>query len=114
MEHGSNVDKSLRREQFPLVLAWALKHWKCQGMTLRRSRVRIGRRGAATAGVPFTTITRVKHPRHLIFDSDLPDFDALQNVQYTEAFRARRRYELQLAVGASATLRRYGFCEADR
>ena len=62
VEHGSNVDKSLRREQFPLVLAWALTHWKCQGMTLRRSRVRIGRRGAATAGVPFTTITRVKHP----------------------------------------------------
>ena len=40
-------DGDITREQFPLTLAWALTHWKDQGVTLRR--VRICMRSAAVA-----------------------------------------------------------------
>ena len=29
----------ITREQFPLTLAWALTHWRSQGMTLRRIKI---------------------------------------------------------------------------
>ena len=109
----SHVERGVKRVQFPLVLAWAMSHWKAQGMTLRRARVRLGKRGSTTAGVPFVDITRVKHYRHLLFEEDFPSFEVLDNMQFTQGFRARRRYELQLAVRASETLRRYGFCDDD-
>ncbi len=32
-------DEDVIRKQFPLTLAWALTHWKAQGMTLARARV---------------------------------------------------------------------------
>ena len=32
----------------------------------------------------------------------------------TPAFRARKRYELRCEARASRTLRRYGYCEADK
>ena len=36
---SSTVEDHLTRENFPLTLAWALTHWKAQGMTLERVRV---------------------------------------------------------------------------
>ena len=106
-------DRSIIRQQFPLTLAWAVTHWKAQGMTLKRARIRIGRNVAGQPGVAFVAITRVGHPWHLMFDTDLPDFDTFDQAKYKEEFRSRERYELRLKAKASATLRRYGFCAAD-
>ena len=49
------------RENYPLTLAWALTHWKAQGMTLGKVRVRLGERGALSVGVGYVVMTRVKH-----------------------------------------------------
>ena len=110
---ASAHDKSIIRQQFPLTLAWAVTHWKAQGMTLKRARIRIGRNVAGQPGVAFVAITRVGHPWHLMFDTDLPGFDTFEQAKYKEEFRSRERYELRLKAKASDTLRRYGFCTAD-
>ena len=101
------------RQQFPLVLAWALTHWKAQGMTLRRVRIRLGERTVGMPGIAFTAITRVKHPWHLLFEVDLPSFEKFQEVQWKKIFRERRRFDWRLEAKASHTLRRYGYCSAD-
>ena len=109
----SASEASVYREQFPLVLAWALTHWKSQGMTLRRVRVRLSNRTAALPGVGFVSITRVRHPTHLVFEEDLPEWSVFQEAQFSANFRARRRFELRMRACFSRTLRKYGFCSAD-
>ena len=74
-------DSKVSRHQFPLVLAWALTHWKAQGMTLRRARIRMSNRTASQPGIGFVAITRVKHPSHLVFDTDLPPWEHFQEAQ---------------------------------
>ena len=41
---GSETDDKVYRNQFPLVLAWCLTHWKAQGMNLRRVKISLGER----------------------------------------------------------------------
>ena len=72
---AAESDDKVSRHQFPLVLAWALTHWKAQGMTLRRARVRMGTRTATQPGIGFVAVTRVRHPTHLVFDLDLPAWE---------------------------------------
>jgi len=110
---GAASDDSVTRRQFPLTLAWALTHWKAQGMTLSRVRVRLSNTTASQPGIGFVAVSRVKHVRHLIFEEDLPAWDVFQEAQYKPNFRSRRRFELRLLAQASTTLRKYGFCEAD-
>ena len=110
---AKTTDEKVQREQFPLVLAWAITHWKAQGMTLRRARVQLGSKTAGTAGVGFVAATRVRHLTHMVFEDDLPDWEVFQAVQNTPAFRRRRRFELRLLAKASETIRKYGFCEAE-
>ena len=107
------TDDEISRQQFPLILAWALTHWKAQGMTLRRCRVRLGERTASSPGIGFVSVTRVKHPSHLVFDKDLPEYEKFQEAQWKRNFRERRRFEWRLEAKASRTLRKYGYCEAD-
>ncbi len=109
----SASEASVYREQFPLTLAWALTHWKAQGMTLRRVRVKLGSKIASTPGVAFVAMTRVRHPSHMVFEDDLPEWGTFQMAQFTPGFRSRRRFELRMRARFSETLRRYGFCEAD-
>ena len=103
----------MAREQFPLVLAWAITHWKAQGMTLPRARVILGARTAGSHGVAFVAVTRVGHRGRLVFEHDLPDWEVFQGVRETPTFRRRVRYELRLQAKASHTIRKYGFCEAE-
>ena len=110
-------DENVSRTQFPLTLAWALTHWKAQGMSLAKARVNLSRRTAGVAGVGFVAITRVKHPRGLMFEEDLPDYDAFMEAREKPVFRSRVRYEMLMRVKASETLRKYAtrgvVCAAD-
>ena len=110
---ASEHDSEITRDQFPLTLAWALTHWKAQGMTLRRVRVCLRERTAGAPGVGYVAITRVKHPEHLLFEYDLPEWEVFQQARSKPAFRQRRRMELRLAARFSRTIRKYGFCTAD-
>ena len=110
---ASQSDGTITREQFPLTLAWALTHWKAQGMTLRRVRICMRSAAAAIAGVGYVAITRVKHIEHLLFEEDLPPWEAFQEARRKPGFRQRRRMELRLLARFSRTLRQYGFCEED-
>ena len=109
----SASEEHVTRLQFPLTLAWALTHWKAQGMTLSRVRIALGR-AAAIAGVGYVAVTRVKHYRHLIFEgTGLPAFEQFQQARETEAFRSRRRFDLRNQARFSWTLRRWRCCEGD-
>jgi len=101
------------RKHFPLSLAYALTHWKAQGMNLKYVRVALGTRIAAVAGVAFTAMTRVGHFRRLLIEGDLPAWEVFQRACQSVTFRNRRRFELKLEARASMTLRKHGFCEED-
>ena len=110
---ASGAGDGVVRHQFPLTLAWALTHQKAQGMTLRRARILLSKRSAGQVGLGYVAVTRVKHPRHLMFMEPLPEHAAFQEAKWKEEFRARQRYRLRMAAKASRTLRKYGFCAAD-
>ena len=113
VEAECSTDKDVRRQQFPLTLAWALTHWKAQGMTLRRVRVSLGATVAGTVGVGLVAMTRVGHPWHLMLETDLPPYEAFVAARVKPEFRSRQRYKLRLRAKASRTIRRYGFYERD-
>jgi exonuclease III len=113
LDAPSKFDENVVRQQFPLTLAWAITHWKSQGMTLKRVRVRIGTNVAGQVGVAFVAVTRVGHPWSLMFETDLPEYDAFEAAKWREEFRSRERFELHLRAKASRTLRKYRFCEED-
>ena len=93
------------RRQFPLVLGWALTPWKAQGMTLEKAVVKIGRR-AATPGVLFVALTRVRHPDDLMLDDDFPDMATVLKQRGTPSFQKRQRWERIMTVKFARTLRR--------
>ena len=82
-------------------------------MTLERARVHLSSKTAGVPGIGFVACTRVRHPRHLVFEEDLPPYEDFVKARKTLAFRERRRFELRMQARASWTLRKYGFCEAD-
>jgi hypothetical protein len=109
----SVTEENLYREQYPLTLAWALTHWKAQGMTLEKARVHLSDKTVAVTGLAFVACTRVRHPWDLVFEEDLPEYEHFMKARSTLAFRSRKRWELRLQERSSETLRRYGFCEED-
>ena len=110
--HSVN-DEGVSRSQFPLVLAWALTHWKAQGMTLAAARVHLSEKTVAVPGLAFVACTRVRHPWDLVFENDLPEYEHFMKARATKPFRRRKRWELRLQQRASNTLRKYRFCEED-
>ena len=112
-EISSTVVEGVKRANFPLTLAWALTHWKAQGMTLDKVRVHLSNRTAGVPGIGFVACTRVRHPWDLVFEEDLPEYEHFMKGLRTEAFRERKRFELRTEARASRTLRKYGYCEAD-
>ena len=110
---SSTIEEHVVREQFPLTLAWALTHWKAQGMTLDRVRVQLSERTAGVPGIAFVAVTRVRHPWDVVFEKDLPAMEHFMKARKTPAFTERQRFELRQLARASRTLRKYGYCEAD-
>ena len=113
-EGESKVDKNVTRLQFPLVLAWALTHWKAQGMSLKRARVSMGSTVAGTVGVGLVALTRVGHPWHVALETDLPAYEAFVAARGKPEFRSRQRFKLRMLAKWSRTIRKYGFYERDR
>ena len=64
-------------------------------MTLDRARVQLTR-GAATPGVAFIALSRVRHTDHLVLDDDFPDLATIMKQAERESFRQRVRWELSL------------------
>ena len=115
------TEEHVMRYQFPLTLAWASTHWKAQGMTLRRVRITLGKRVAQSPGIGYVCLTRVRHPRDIVFEIDFPEYETFQSAKHKEAFRERCRFELRLRARASRTILKYAagdgvprvVCEAD-
>ena len=110
---SSTVEENVWRENYPLTLAWALTHWKAQGMTLDRVRVHLSAKTAAVPGIGFVACTRVRHPWDIVFEEDLPEYEHFMKARKTLVFRERKRFQLRQQARASRTLRRYGYCRAD-
>ena len=84
---SSTIEEHVVREQFPLTLAWALTHWKAQGMTLDRVRVQLSERTAGVPGIAFVAVTRVRHSWDIVFEKDLPVLEHFMKACKTHAFR---------------------------
>ena len=80
--------------------------WKAQGMTLDRAVVRLTR-AAASPGVAFVALSRVRHPDHLMLEDSFPDMATIMKQSEKEAFQARQRWERKMRVLFSQTVRRY-------
>ena len=68
---SSTIEENVIRGQYPLTLAWALTHWKAQGMTLDRVRVQLSDGTAGVPGIAFVAVTCVRHPWDIVFEKDL-------------------------------------------
>ena len=100
-----DADKhSIKRRQFPLILGWAMTPWKAQGMTLDRAIVRLTQ-AAASPGVAFVALSRVRHPDHLMLEDSFPDMATIMKQSQKEAFQTRQRWERKMRVFFSQTIR---------
>ena len=81
---------------------------------MRRVRICMRSTAAGITGIGYVAVTRVKHVEHIVFEEDLPAWEAFQEAKLKPAFRERRRMEFRLLARFSRTLRKYGFCERDR
>ena len=95
---------SIKRRQFPLILGWAMTPWKAQGMTLDRAIVRLTQ-AAASPGVAFVALSRVRHPDHLMLEDSFPDMATIMKQSQKEAFQTRQRWERKMRVFFSQTIR---------
>ena len=90
-EHES---KNCTRIQFPIVLAWAITIHKCQGMTLDKVVIDIGKKEMA-AGLTFVAISRVRHIDDLTFSATYP-LSRLQNIRNGKRMAERLAEERRL------------------
>jgi len=74
-------------------------------MTLDKAVVFIGRR-AASPGVLFVALSRVRHPDDLMLDDDFPDMSTIMKQRQTLSFQKRQQWERSMTVKFSKTLRR--------
>ena len=103
-ERDADGSEGVTRRQFPLILGWAIAPWKAQGMTLDRAVVRLTR-AAASPGVAFVALSRVRHPDHLMLEDSFPDMATIMKQSEKEAFVARQRWERRMRVQFSRTIR---------
>ena len=102
----ASEDGDVTRNQFPVVLGWALTPWKAQGMTLRRVKIKLGK-AVTQPGILFTALSRVRHPDNILLDDDfLTLFAILQQTKHKH-FLQRMHWERLMRVKFSRTCRRY-------
>ena len=102
---ASTAEDHLARENFPLTLAWALTHWKAQGMTLEKVIVSLSH-ACSKPGVLFVALTRVRHPDNLLLEDDFPAFSMIRRQLSHPNFIARQKWERRMLVLFSLTVRR--------
>ena len=99
-------DNDAGRTHSPLTLAWALAPWKAQGMTLAKALLHITQ-AAASPGVLFTAMTRVRHPDTLMLDDEFPSYRQIMKVRSNPNFQLRLDWERKARVKFSKTIRRH-------
>ena len=67
----SHNGMACKRVQFPIVLAWAITIHKCQGMTLSKVIIDIGKKEMQN-GLMFVAISRVRRKEDLAFSVTYP------------------------------------------
>ena len=105
-EVADGANHTVQRCQFPLILGWAMTPWKAQGMTLEKAIVRLTR-AAASPGVAFVALSRVRHPDHLMLEDTFPDLATIMRQGDKESFQARQRWERRMRAHFSRTVRAY-------
>ena len=91
---SSNIKENVIREQYPLTLAWALTHWKAQGMTLDRVKVQLSDRTAGVPGIAFFASTRVRHPWDIVFEKDLLAMEHFMKARKTPALQRETAFRV--------------------
>ena len=94
------------RQQFPIVLGWALTPWKAQGSTLKKAIVKLGN-AVNDPGVLFVALSRVRHPDDLMLDDDFPDFTTILKQSRNPSFKTRQDWERRARSKFSKTIRHH-------
>ena len=90
-----SIDKTCSRLQLPLKLAWAVTIHKCQGMTLNKAVVDLGKK-EFSAGLTFVACSRVRQLKDLLFVTPFP-FQRVANLasSYRHSERLHEEKRLQ-------------------
>ena len=90
------------RQQVPLALCWAITMHKCQGQTMDKAVVDLGK-SESTAGLTFVCLSRAKRLVDLLIEP-MP-LERLSKIGDTPTFQLRLRKEVRLNNLAGETLR---------
>ena len=89
------TEKQCSRLQLPLKLVWAVTIHKCQGMTLNKAVIDVGKK-EFSAGLTFVTCSRVRQLKDLLFVPPFP-FQRVANLakshRHTERLREEKRLQ---------------------
>ena len=90
-----STDKTCSRLQLPLKFAWAVTIHKCQGMTLNKAVVDLGKK-EFSAGLTFVACSRVRQLKDLLFVTPFP-FQRVANLasSYRHSERLHEEKRLQ-------------------
>ena len=90
-----STDKTCSRLQLPLKLAWAVTIHKCQGMTLNKAVIDLGKK-EFSAGLTFVACSRVRQLKDLLFVTPFP-FQRVANLasSYRHSERLHEEKRLQ-------------------
>ena len=75
-------------------------------MTLDKAVVRLGR-AAASPGVAFVALSRVRHPDDLMLDDEFPDMATIMRQAQSAGYIKRQEWERRMKIRFSQTLRRH-------
>ena len=94
-------NKTLERQQLPLILAWALTIHKSQGMTLEKAWVDVGKK-ETTLGITYVALSRVRNLSSLVIEP-IP-YDRLTSISKMGSLQYRLKEEQRLKAIANSKL----------